>query len=879
MNIQQTDQERLLEEGGLAPMIADESSEPGNECETISLRIGGMTCQSCAGIIESVVGCEDGVESIVVNYATEKASIKFVPQKISIRKIITAIEELEKTAEIIKEDGANVQKQARLREEKAMRRALIASASLSAPLMLIHMLGFIKGISMEWLHTPVVHSITLVMLIEWALTTPVQFIIGARFYSAAWSALKRGAGNMDLLVALGTSISYFYSVFIIILNLIDSSYKPVVFFETSAMLITFILLGKYLEFAAKGRTSDAISKLLSLKPKTAIMLEMDSGRIVSEKEIAADLIEVNDYLKVLPGATVPADGLVVTGESSINEAMITGESMPVAKVVGDKVIGGSVNHTGTFVMSATRVGRDSGLAQIIRLVEEAQTHKAPIQSYADKISAYFVPVVISLALLTFVVWLIIGAAGGIPQKFLDDEGSDFLVALLFAISVVVIACPCALGLATPTAVMVGTGVGALNGILIKGADHLETAHKISAVLFDKTGTLTHGKPALTDFCVFTSQLTRPRFFELLGIVESQSEHPLAKAIVEYVTKEENLVLQTDLAHDFRGSTGRGITCDIGDFKRVHVGNREWIAAATSFKVNPEIEQRMSGLEREGKTVILVAFENLAGEDIKGKAKGKGDEEVQGLVGMVALADTLKPEAAATIHYLKQKGIESWMVTGDNHRTAGVIAREAGITAEHVFAEVLPAQKAVKVKELRAQGHVVAMIGDGINDSPALSAADIGIAIGAGTDVAIEAASMVLVKNDLRDVVTAIDLSHKTFQRIRLNFMWAMIYNLTGIPLAAGLGAPFGIIIPPMMAGMAMALSSVSVVVSSLLLKRYTKPQLGVLPNRSILSQSSLREYLRRVVPRSNRDVEYLGTEMQSAAATPSSKRRPAKLKV
>ncbi|MHA2027796.1 MAG: copper-translocating P-type ATPase, partial [Candidatus Kariarchaeaceae archaeon] len=577
----------------------------------------------------------------------------------------------------------------------------------------------------------------------------------------------------------------------------------------SALLITFIILGKYLEANAKGKTSEAIKKLMSLQSKSAILIETDeNGNVVNEEEISNDLIQKGDLLKVYPGEKIPTDGLITYGSSAIDESMVTGESLPVNKSNGDEVIGATVNQQGVLHVKATKVGSETALSQIIKLVEEAQTSKAPIQGMADKISAVFVPIVVIIAIVDFFIWYALFSFDVVPHSWLPAGTTSFLFSFLLAISVLVIACPCALGLATPTAVMVGTGLGAEQNILIKGGEPLETAHKVDAIILDKTGTITHGKPNLTDIIPFNG-FQRNEMLRLAASAESGSEHPLGKSIVNGA-KEELGDLENP--NNFKAIAGKGIEAEINE-KIVLVGSRG-LLTSHSVVLNEGVEETMQALENDGKTAMLVSIDNQ-------------------LAGVIAVADTVKPESITAIKAMQSMGLDVWMVTGDNERTANAIAREVGIN--HVFAEVLPEDKAKKVKTLQEEDKVVAMVGDGINDSPALAQADVGIAIGAGTDVAIETADMVLMRSDLRDVVTAIDLSKTTFNRIKLNFVWAFGYNSAGIPLAAGLFIPiiraaFGytFMLPPAVAGLAMALSSVSVVTSSLLLKKYKKPDLNKL---------------------------------------------------
>lgn len=788
------------------------------EAENNSLRlsIGGMTCSSCVAMIENNLKSNPNVISVSVNLATETGTIVFDPDKTGPRDIIALVEELGFTAKVADSKTTDEQKDKQKEELAKLRKTLTLSVALTIPVFFMGMiLPKINASSIQRMYNGDLYSVmpglSLPNCLMWMLTTPIQFGIGKRFYSNGYKAIKHGAANMDVLVALGTSCAYFYSTFSLIISVISAPevgmHMTMTFFDTSAMLISFILLGKYLEILAKGKTSEAIRKLMSLQATKAVLVMEDK----EEKEIDIDLVQRGDLLKVIPGDKFPTDGEVVSGRSTADESIITGESMAVPKKSGDKVIGGTLNLNGVLYMRATRVGAETGLAQIIRLVEQAQADKAPIQSYADRVSAHFVPTVVIISLVTFLVWLIVCAAGAADALMVDDhETSAVRFALKFTISVVIIACPCALGLATPTAVMVGTGIGANNGILIKGGAHLEMAHKVSAVIFDKTGTLTTGKPVVTEYNTFSKSIDKNRVLQLVASAEASSEHPLASAVVNFATVVQNVKILHQ-PQEFTAVVGQGVKAVV-DGEEVMIGSQLWMEENSLFLKNlpesPEkitlLDNKLKQLEQEGKTVVLCAINKE-------------------LAGYLAIADQIKPEALATIKALKKMGILAWMVTGDNRRTAHAIASQVGI--DHIFAEVLPSQKSKKVNELQTAGHVVAMVGDGINDSPALAEADVGIAIGAGTDVAMEAANIILVRSDLRDVITAIDLSRKTFNRIRLNYLWASIYNILGIPLAAGLLAPAGLAIPPMMAGICMAFSSVSVVLSSLHLKTYKKPQI------------------------------------------------------
>ncbi|KAK4420983.1 Copper-transporting ATPase RAN1 [Sesamum alatum] len=656
--------------------------------------------------------------------------------------------------------------------------------------------------------------------LKWGLVTFVQFVVGKRFYVAAGRALRNGSTNMDVLVALGTSASYFYSVYALLYGAITGFWSPT-YFETSAMLITFVLFGKYLESLAKGKTSDAIRKLVGLAPATATLLIKDKGgNVVGEREIDALLIQPGDILKVLPGTKVPADGLVVWGSSYVNESMVTGESAPILKEINSSVIGGTINLHGLLHIQAYKVGSKTVLSQIISLVETAQMSKAPIQKFADFIASIFVPTIVILSLFTLLGWYLAGVLGAYPKEWLPENGNYFVFSLMFAISVVVIACPCALGLATPTAIMVATGVGANNGVLIKGGDALERAQKTKYVIFDKTGTLTQGKATVTTAKVF-SGMDRGEFLTLVASAEASSEHPLAKAILEYArhfhyfdepssrsdtqnhgvgSKSFGWLLDVS---DFTALPGQGVQCFI-DGKRILVGNRK-LMTDNYVAIPDHVENFVVDLEESARTGILVAYDN-------------------DLIGVLGVADPLKREAAIVVHGLLKMGVNSVMVTGDNWRTARAVAKEVGI--RDVRAEVMPAGKAEVIRLLQKGGSIVAMVGDGINDSPALAAADVGMAIGAGTDIAIEAADYVLMRSSLEDVITAIDLSRKTFSRIRWNYVFALGYNVVAIPVAAGVFFPWlRLKLPPWVAGACMALSSVSVVCSSLLLRRYRKPRL------------------------------------------------------
>eukprot|EP01125_Pyxidicula_operculata_P019708 TRINITY_DN7166_c1_g1_i1.p2 TRINITY_DN7166_c1_g1~~TRINITY_DN7166_c1_g1_i1.p2 ORF type:complete len:877 (+),score=150.09 TRINITY_DN7166_c1_g1_i1:3183-5813(+) len=756
----------------------------------VQLNIQGMTCTSCANTIESVIGTMDGVSSVVVNLAIEKAKIVFDPTVTGPRNIIESINELGFTASLSQPDVITDHTATKMKKMKIQLIVCLVLGITSMLLMVLHNFAHEVHMYLEMEAIPGVSIMNTIMII---FATPIQFIMGWKFYVGSWRAMRHCSPDMNVLVCIGTSVSYFYSIFAVIYAAVEPEYKEYAsqtFFDMSIMLIPIILLGKYLEMIAKGKTSEAISKLLNLKAKTALLV-VDGGT----KEIDVDLIQTGDILKVLPGSSIPSDGFLTSGGTSVDESMLTGESMPVKKVPGSKVIGGTQNLQGSFEMKATQVGTNSSLSQIVKLVEEAQTQKAPIQKFADRISAVFVPVVLSLAVITFAIWYPLA-----HFKVVEPPAgmNNVMFALMFAISTVVISCPCALGLATPTAVMVGTGIGAQNGILIKGGADLEIAHQISAIIFDKTGTLTKGKPSVVDTTLVSSLKLEEVFF-YVGSAESASEHPLANAITK---KASELGIKITSPKDFKYEPGYGLECLVDDHL-VHIGNQPWLK-----KNNIQVPRSALSAMNNTSTNILASVDNV-------------------LVAVIAIEDPIKPEAETAIRVLtKALNVECWMVTGDTKQTARHVAQKLGIN--NVMSEVKPGDKANKVKELQAKGHIVAMVGDGINDSPALAQADVGIAIGAGTDIAIEAANIVLIRNNLLDVITAIDLSRETFMRIKLNYLWAVVYNILGIPVAAGVLYPLLFVqIPPLVAGACMAFSSVSVVVSSLWLRFYKKPVINM----------------------------------------------------
>ncbi|KAL9236010.1 hypothetical protein vseg_010725 [Gypsophila vaccaria] len=802
-----------IEDAGFEGSLV-QSSEQGK----IILEVQGIVSEIEAQFLEGLRCQIKGVHQFTFERQLKELEVCFDSEIIGARSLVDAIDEASGGQFKIRVKNPLTRMTSKnLEESSKMFHLFTSSVFLSVPVFLIKICP----------HVPLLYPFLLWRCgpflmrdwLKWALVSVVQFGIGKRFYVAAGKALRRGATNMDVLVALGTSASYFYSVCALLYGAVTGFWSPT-YFETSAMLITFVLLGKYLESLAKGKTSDAIKKLVELAPATALLLVKDKGgKSAGHREIDALLIQPGDLLKVLPGTKVPADGIVLWGSSYVNESMVTGESVPVSKDVNSPVIGGTMNLHGVLHIQATKVGSDTVLSQIINLVETAQMSKAPIQHFADFVASIFVPTVVVMALLTFLGWYIAGVTGAYPQSWLSADGNHFVFALMFSISVVVIACPCALGLATPTAVMVATGVGAKNGVLIKGGDALERAQKVKYVIFDKTGTLTQGKASVTTVKIFTS-MDRGQFLTLVASAEASSEHPLAKAVVEYArhfhffepsetTDKHNDVNDGRYAgwlldvSDFSAVPGKGVQCSV-DGKRVLIGNRK-LLVENGMTIPTEVEDSVVELEQSAQTGVLVAYDGV-------------------LIGVLGIADPLKREASVVVEGLGKMGIQAVMVTGDNWRTAQAVAKEVGI--HDVRAEVMPAGKAEVIRSFQKDGSVVAMVGDGINDSPALAASDVGMAIGAGTDVAIEAADYVLMRNNLEDVITAIDLSRKTFTRIRMNYVFAMAYNIIAIPVAAGVFYPWiRLMLPPWVAGACMALSSVSVVCSSLLLRTYRKPRL------------------------------------------------------
>nr|KAF6359504.1 ATPase copper transporting alpha [Myotis myotis] len=869
----------FIRELGFGATVIENTDEGDGVLELI---VRGMTCASCVHKIESTLTKHRGIFYCSVALATNKAHVKYDPEIIGPRDIIHTIESLGFEASLVKKDRSASHLDHK-REIRQWRRSFLVSLFFCIPVMglMIYMmvmdhhlatLHHNQNMSQEemvnvhtsmFLERQILPGLSIMNLLSFLLCVPVQFFGGWYFYIHAYKALKHKTANMDVLIVLATTIAFAYSLVILLVAMYErAKVNPITFFDTPPMLFVFIALGRWLEHIAKGKTSEALAKLISLQATEATIVTIDSDNILlSEEQVDVELVQRGDIIKVVPGGKFPVDGRVIEGHSMVDESLITGEAMPVAKKSGSTVIAGSINQNGSLLIRATHVGADTTLSQIVKLVEEAQTSKAPIQQFADKLSGYFVPFIVIISIVTLLVWIIIGFLNFqvVETYFAGYNRSisrtETIIRFAFqaSITVLCIACPCSLGLATPTAVMVGTGVGAQNGILIKGGEPLEMAHKVKVVVFDKTGTITHGTPVVSQIKVLveSNRISRNKILAIVGTAESHSEHPLGAAITKYCKQElDTEVLGTCI--DFQVVPGCGICCKVTNIEgllrknnwrieenniknaslvqidasneqsstlssmiidaqlskalnaqqyKVLIGNREWMTR-NGLVINNDIDDSMTEHERRGRTAVLVAVDDV-------------------LCGLIAIADTVKPEAELAVHILKSMGLEVILMTGDNSKTARSIASQVGITK--VFAEVLPSHKVAKVKQLQEEGKQVAMVGDGINDSPALAMANVGIAIGTGTDVAIEAADVVLIRNDLLDVVASIDLSRKTVKRIRINFVFALIYNLIGIPIAAGVFMPIGLVLQPWMGSAAMAASSVSVVLSSLFLKLYRKP--------------------------------------------------------
>ncbi|MCG0046367.1 MULTISPECIES: heavy metal translocating P-type ATPase [Priestia] len=747
-----------------SPQVFEEKIEKlgyGVVSEKAEFAITGMTCAACSTRVEKGLNKLEGVTKASVNLALETASVEYSPSQIAPQDITQRVEKLGYGAKLKSEEKEEEQSY-REKELSKQKGKFWFSLILSVPLLwaMVSHFTFTSFI-------PLPHML-MNPWVQLALATPVQFVVGKQFYVGAFKALRNKSANMDVLVALGTSAAYFYSLYSSLKSLGSSAHTDQLYYETSAILITLILLGKLFEANAKGRSSEAIKKMMGLQAKTAVVV-----RDGAEVEIPVEEVQKGEVIFIKPGEKVPVDGEIIEGQSALDESMLTGESVPVDKNVGDKVIGATLNKNGFLKIKATNIGKETALAQIIKVVEEAQGSKAPIQRLADYISGIFVPIVVGIALLTFFVWYIWIAPG------------EFAPALEKLIAVLVIACPCALGLATPTSIMAGSGRAAEFGILFKGGEHLEATHKIDTILLDKTGTVTNGTPELTDVRI-AQGYKENELLQLVASAERLSEHPLAQALVAGI-KNKGIEIQDPLS--FEAIPGYGVKATVQE-RELLVGTRKLMK---QYKVNIDTAlEEMTNLEQEGKTAMLVALD------------GK-------YAGMLAVADTIKATSKEAVSRLKEMGLEVMMITGDNRQTAQAIAMQAGI--EHVIAEVLPEGKAEEVKKLQQQGKKVAMVGDGINDAPALALADIGMAIGTGTDVAMEAADITLMRGDLMSIADAIEMSRKTISNIKQNLFWAMGYNTLGIPIAAvGLLAPW-------VAGAAMAFSSVSVVLNALRLQR------------------------------------------------------------
>ena len=733
------------------------------------LKISGMHCASCSAIIENALKNEEGIKSINVNFATEKAYLEFDSIEISIARIQKIMEKLgyKATEETFEEEMHDHHKEAKIQEVSNFKKRFIFALIFSLPIIYMVM-GEMVGLPM-----PTIFE-NYGTIIQFVLATAV-IVSCLNIWTSGFKKLLRLSPNMDTLIFIGTAVAYFYSLIISVLMFLGTKTEAHLYYESAALILVFISLGKYLEAITKGKTSEAIKKLIGLQPKEATIIKDNE-----EIKISISEVKVGDIILVRPGEKIPVDGVVIDGYSGVDEKAITGESIPVEKKKGDEVIGATINKTGVLKFKATRVGKDTMLAQIIKIVEEAMGSKAPIQLLADKVSFYFVPTVIGIAILSFVIWLLLGQ----PLAF----------ALMVFVAVLIIACPCALGLATPTAVMMGTGLAAKNGILIKSGKALEIARDVNIVIFDKTGTLTKGEPSVTDIIKVKNEVSENSILQIAASVEKNSEHPLAQAIVNKAREEK---VNFSEVKNFQAIPGHGISADLEN-KKILFGTRKLI---TDNQINPSlIEEKMIALEDQGKTAMILA-------------------QNKNIIGIIAVADTPKDYSKEAVKMLHKMGKKVAIITGDNKRVGQAIAKLVGI--DRVLAEVLPQEKSAEIKKLQSEGNIVAMVGDGINDAPALAQADLGIALGSGTDVAMETGEIVLIKDDLRDVVTAIDLSKFTIKKIKQNLFWAFFYNIVGIPLAAGILYPFtGWLLNPAIAAAAMAFSSVSVVSNALLMKRY-----------------------------------------------------------
>ncbi len=753
--------------------------------DTLTLKLRGMSCAACANNIEKAIRSVSGVRDCNVNFGAEQAAIKYDRSLANLEKIQAAIASAGYSSYSLQEELLTEEDDAEKASRQALQRKLSLKVAVGSVVSIFLFLGSFP--MMTGLNLPLIPSFLQNPWIQLVLTTPVVFWCGGSFYRNGWKSLKRHTATMDTLIALGASAAYLYSLFVTVFPkfFIAQGLVPHIYYEVAAIVITLILLGRLLENRARGQTSEAIRKLIGLQARDARVI-----RDGIEIDVPIAEVRINDVILVRPGEKIPLDGEVIAGASTVDEAMVTGESLPVKKQPGDEVIGATINGAGAFQFRVTRVGNDTFLAQIVKLVQQAQGSKAPIQRLADQVTGWFVPAVIAVAIATFVIWF--------------NFTGNLTLATMTTVGVLIIACPCALGLATPTSVMVGTGKGAENGILIKGADSLELAHKIQTIVLDKTGTLTQGKPTVTDFVSVngTANGNEIKLLQLAATVEHNSEHPLASAVVKYAQSQEVSLIEVK---NFQANAGSGVQGVVSN-QLVQIGTQRWL---TELGINTiSLQQYKDDWEAAGKTVILIAV----------------DGQLQGIMG---IADALKPSSTAVVKALQKLGLEVVMLTGDNRKTADAIAGQVGI--ERIFAEVRPDQKAAIIQSLQgkierfpnSKSKIVAMVGDGINDAPALAQADVGIAIGTGTDVAIAASDITLISGDLQGIVTAIQLSRATINNIRQNLFFAFIYNVIGIPIAAGILFPiFGWLLNPIIAGAAMALSSVSVVTNALRLRNF-----------------------------------------------------------
>ena len=751
-----------------------------NDLKDVELDISGISCQVCVNKIEKKVAKLEGVESVVVNLANSRGKIVYDSDKIKLSEILEVIKKLGyegKKHEELEEDTKEIELQQHLKREFLEFKLAIFFSSL----VFYISMGTMVGLPVPEIISPDKNPLNFA-LIQLILAIPVIYI-GRRFYKVGIKQLIMRSPSMDSLIATGTGSAIIYSLYgTYKIYSGDLHYAHALYYESGVVILALILLGKYLEGVSKGKTSEAIKKLMSLKSKKATLIR--DGKFI---QVDIEEVEVGELVLVKPGESIPVDGVIVEGQSSVDESMLTGESIPVDKNIGDKVFGASINKNGSLQVKVEATGKGTVISKIIKLVENAQGSKAPIAKIADKVSGYFVPVVMSIALISGITWYILGSKG-----IVKIHESPSIFALTIFVAVMVIACPCSLGLATPTAIMVGTGRGAELGILIKSGEALEKAHKVNTIVFDKTGTITEGKPKVTDIIIF-NDMKEDEILAIAGALEEHSEHPLGQAIVE-AGKEKQL--NFPVIKDFKAIVGKGVSGLVDD-KKVYIGNRKLM---TEFDITIDKDDILNSLALQGKTPMYLAIEDK-------------------FVGVIAVADILKPEAIETIKELQNRGYQIGMITGDNKITAQAIGKQVGI--DIIFAEVTPEEKYLKVKELQEQGRNVAMVGDGINDSPALVQADIGIAIGGGTDIAMESADIVLMKRNLKDVLTAMELSHAVIKNIKENLFWAFIYNTIGIPVAAGVLYPItGYLLNPMIAGGAMAMSSVSVVTNALRLRKF-----------------------------------------------------------